>query len=207
MKRFGSFAIGAVAVSLLLLGATARAEAQQMQRERLFKAPIFVIQPGLVTTNFIDKAEGDSKSNTEFNFRFLTAIPTSIPRTTLVAIVQFTPFNKVDDGDGGEFTNNAPALVYGPVFNLFNNSLISFDFDVLGAYGPAGEADDESSYTHKLVLEADLSFKLGQMMMSNPDSRFRSLNVYAFLANVATGIPSEASPWVLLTGVSLPIAP
>lgn len=205
MKRFGSFAVAAVAAPLLLLGAAARADAQDMQRERLFKAPVFVIQPGLVTTNFIDTPSG-TKSNTEFNFRFLTAVPTSIPRTTLVAIVQFTPFNKVP-GTGGQFTANSPALVYGPVFNLFNNDLIAFDFDVLGAYGPAGRPNDRAAYTHKLVLEADLSLKLGQMMMSDPASRFRSLNVYAFLANVATGIPSEASPWVLLTGISLPIAP
>lgn len=204
MSRSPARSTAALTLALLLLGtgtaATARAQ-DAMKDEGLFKSPVFVIQPGLVTSNFIDKPDG-TKSNTEFNFRFLTAIPTSIPRTTLVAIVQFTPFNKT-----AGYTSNAPGIVYGPVFNIFNNSFIAFDADVLGAYGPAAEEGDDADYTHKLVLEADLSFKLGQMMMSDPASRFRNLNVYAFLANVATGIPSEASPWVLLTGVSLPIAP
>lgn len=170
------------------------------QETGFFSSPVFVFQPGFVTTDFIDS---DAESNTEFNFRVVTALPVrAIPRTTLVAIVQWTPFNKT-----GGFTSNAPGFVYGPVFNLFSTSALALDFDVLGAFTPAAEEDDESSYTHKLVLEADLFIKIGSMMMSDPNSRFRNLALYAFLAHVATGIPSEASPWVLLTGLSLPLAP
>ena len=163
-------------------------------------SPVFVFQPGFVTGNIIDAPEGVD-SETDFNFRVVTAIPTTIPRTTLVAIVQWTPFNRADN-----FTSNAPGFVYGPVFNLFNTPAIGFDFDVLGAFGPAAEAEDESDYTHKLVLEGDLFLKIGQMMAMQND-RWRALSIYAFLAYVATGIPSDASPWVLLTGLSLPIAP
>jgi hypothetical protein len=171
------------------------------QETGFFSSPVFVFQPGLVTTDFIDA--GDAQSNTEFNFRVVTALPVrAIPRTTLVAIVQWTPFNKT-----GGFTSNAPGFVYGPVFNLFSTSALALDFDVLGAFSPAAEEGDESSYTHKLVLEADLFLKIGSMMMADPNSRFRNLALYAFLAHVTTGIPSEASPWVLLTGLSLPLAP
>ncbi len=172
--------------------------------QSLFKAPVFVAQPGLVTSNFLDAPTGSS-SNTEFNFRVVTAIPTTITRTTLVAIVQWSPFAK-DDASG--FKTNAPGFVYGPVFNVINTNFFALDFDVLGAYGPAAEEGDNSQYTHKLVLEADAFFKIGKMMMSStPTSRWASTSIYAFLANVATGIPSEASNWVLLTGLSIPIAP
>ena len=98
--------------------------------------------------------------------------------------------------------------MYGPVFNIFSVPWVALDFDVLGAYGPAARETDESSYTHKPVLEGELSIKIGEMMMAHdPTNRFRSLALYAFLANVATGLPSGASRWVLLYGVSLPIAP
>lgn len=166
-----------------------------------FKSPVFVLQPGAVTTNFLDTPAG-AESSTEFNFRVVTAIPTTIPRTAIVAIVQFTPLAKT-----AGFTANAPGFVYGPVINIVNTPVLSFDFDVLGAYGPAARETDESSYTHKLVLEGDLFLKIGQMMSTSPQSHWRNLSLYALLANVATGLPDEASPWVLLTGLSLPIAP
>lgn len=194
-----------VITASLVLFSTAGAQETASDTSRgarwIFRAPVFVLQPGLVTTNFMDVPEG-TEASTEFHFRMVTAIPTTIPRTTLVGIVQWTPFNK-EDG----FTANAPSFVYGPVFNVFNTRMFAFDFDVLGAYGPAARDDDESSYTHKLVLEGDLFLKLGQMMSSQPDSRWRNLSLYGMLANVATGLPSGASRWVLLTGLSLPIAP
>lgn len=194
-----------VITASLVLFSTAGAQETASDTSRgarwIFRAPVFVLQPGLVTTNFIDAPEGVDAS-TEFHFRMVTAIPTTIPRTTLVGIVQWTPFNRADG-----FTANAPSFVYGPVFNIFNTRMLSLDFDVLGAYGPAAREDDESAYTHKLVLEGDLFLKLGQMMSSQPDSRWRSLSLYGMLANVATGLPDGASRWVLLTGFSLPIAP
>lgn len=170
-------------------------------------APVFVFQPGVVVTDFLDPTElpggGDAASNTEFNFRVVTAIPTAIPRTTLVGIVQWTPFAERDDGT----TANAPAFVYGPVVNLVTTRPFTLDIDLLGSFGPAAEADDDSDYTHKLVLELDAFFNIGRLMVPDPNNRFRNLSIYAFLAHVATGIPDNASPWVLLTGLSLPIAP
>ena len=192
-------------VSRLLIGVAVAAwlvpvsGVAQQQCRGLFCSPVFVFQPGFVTINIIDAPEGDD-SETDFNFRVVTAIPTTIPRTTLVAIVQWTPFNTVD----GE-TRNAPGFVYGPVFNLVNTPMLGFDFDVLGAFGPAARGED-ALYTHKLVLEGDLFLKIGQMMAME-NERWRALSIYAFLAYVATGLPDDASPWVLLTGLSLPLAP
>lgn len=213
MKRFATFIVAALA--LVAFSGTALAQGSTW----IFKSPVFVFQPGIVTSNFLDKAKIDDqevnngKSESDFLFRVVTAIPTTIPRTTLVAIVQWTPFNKVGDSD---FKANAPAFVYGPVFNLFSTDMFAFDVDILGAYGGAGKSSDKSAYTHKLVLEGDFFVKLGNMMMKgDPDSRFKSLSLYAFLAYVATGLEDgtidgadiKPSRFVLLTGLSLPIAP
>ena len=189
-----------LATIVLAIGVAGPAGAQDTHAY-IFKAPVFVLQPGAVTTNFLDVPAG-AKSSTEFNARVVTAIPTTIPRTTVVAIVQFTPFNKTNG-----YTSNAPGFVFGPVFNVFNESAFALDFDVLDAYSGAAKATDNSDYTHKLVLEGDLFFKLGSMMTTDKKSHFSNLALYAFLANVTTGLPSGASKWVLLSGVSLPIAP
>ena len=184
----------AVALALPLLAIASVARAQAPAETSLLKQPIFLLQPGITVSNFADVPEGED-TNTEFNFRFVTAIPTSIPRTTLVAIVQFTP---APDANG-------PSVVYGPVVNLFDWRLFAIDVDAFGGYGPAAEADDEKAYTHKLIFEGDLTFKLGAMLGFS--GQWRKLNLYALLPYTATGIPSEASPWGFLTGVSLPIAP
>lgn len=201
MRRSSPLVFAILALAASLASTPARAQ----EPCKFLCDPAFVLQPGAVTTNFIDQFPEGSSSNTEFNARFLTAIPTAIPRTTLVAIVQWTPFADKLTGEGNA---NSPALVYGPVISIINSRYIGFDFDVLGSYGPAAELDDESDYTHKLVLEGDLSIKIGRVMnVKETAGQFQNISLYAFLAYVATGIPDEASPWALLYGVSMPIAP
>jgi hypothetical protein len=160
-----------------------------------FRTPVVVAQPGLVTPFSED-------ATTEFNARVVTAIPLAIPRTTLVAIVQFTPF--ADNESGGHA--NSPSFVYGPVVNLINQRLWSFDVDGLFAYGPA--ATGHSDYTHKFLFEGDFSFKLGNAL--NARSQWSNLSVYALLAYVVSGLPDEVESrdrMVLLSGLSLPFAP
>ena len=193
MKRM--LAIGARVA--LMLGGTAPVMAQDIGNDEmgLFRAPVFVLQPGLVTPF----SEG---ATTEFNARVVTAIPLAIPRTTLVAIVQFTPF--ADKATGGNA--NSPSFVYGPVVNLINQRLWSFDVDGLFAYGPAATGNDD--YTHKFLVEGDFSFKLGNALSSG-NSQWNNLSVYAFLAYVATGLPDGVESkdrMVLLSGLSLPLA-
>ncbi len=194
MKRM--LAIGASVA--LMLGGTAPVMAQDTGNDEvgLFRAPVFVLQPGLVTPF----SEG---ATTEFNARVVTAIPLAIPRTTLVAIVQFTPF--ADKATGGNA--NSPSFVYGPVVNLINQRLWSFDVDGLFAYGPAATGNDD--YTHKFLVEGDFSFKLGNALSSG-NSQWNNLSVYAFLAYVVTGLPDGVESrdrMVLLSGLSLPLAP
>jgi hypothetical protein len=184
--------LGTVVVTAgLMLGGTSLATAQ----EGFFHSPVFVAQPGIIRS-FSDGA------STEFNARFVTAIPLAIDRTTLVGIIQWTPF--ADNGAGGKA--NSPAFVYGPVVNLLNEKYWSFDADGLFSYSPA--ATGKSDYTHKFLFEGDFSLKLGKMM--NAKGQWNSLSAYAMLAYVVSGLPSGVESrdrMVLLSGLSLPLAP
>ena len=180
-----------VAAAGLMLGGASLATAQ----EGFFHSPVFVAQPGIIRSF-------SSGASTEFNARFVTAIPLSIDRTTLVGIIQWTPF--ADNAAGGKA--NAPAFVYGPVVNLLNEKYWSLDADGLFSYSPA--ATGKSDYTHKFLFEGDFSLKLGKMM--NAKGQWNSLNAYAMLAYVVSGLPSGVESrdrMVLLSGLSLPIAP
>ena len=180
-----------VAAAGLMLGGASLATAQ----EGFFHSPVFVAQPGIIRSF-------SSGASTEFNARFVTAIPLAIDRTTLVGIIQWTPF--ADNAAGGKA--NAPAFVYGPVVNLLNEKYWSLDADGLFSYSPA--ATGKSDYTHKFLFEGDFSLKLGKMM--NAKGQWNSLNAYAMLAYVVSGLPSGVESrdrMVLLSGLSLPIAP
>jgi hypothetical protein len=181
-----------VAAAGLMVGGTSLAAAQE---EGFFHSPVFVAQPGIVHSF-------SRGASTEFNARFVTAIPLAIDRTTLVGIIQWTPF--ADNGAGGKA--NAPAFVYGPVVNVLNQKYWSFDVDGLFAYGPA--ATGNSDYTHKFLVEGDFFLKLGSMM--NAKSNWNSLSAYAMLAYVVSGLPDGVESrdrMVLLSGLSLPLAP
>jgi len=176
----------------LMLGATSLATAQD---EGFFHNPVFVAQPGVIHSF-------SRGASTEFNARFVTAIPLAIDRTTLVGIIQWTPF--ADNAAGGRA--NAPAFVYGPVVNVLNQKYWSFDVDGLFSYSPA--ATGNSDYTHKFLVEGDFFLKLGSMM--NAKSNWNSVSAYAMLAYVVSGLPNGVESrdrMVLLSGLSLSLAP
>jgi hypothetical protein len=175
-----------------MLGGASAATAQE---EGFFHSPVFVAQPGIIRS-FSDGA------STEFNARFVTAIPLAIDRTTLVGIIQWTPF--ADNAAGGNA--NAPAFVYGPVINVLDQKYWSFDVDGLFSYSPA--ATGNSDYTHKFLVEGDFFLKVGRMM--NAKSNWGNLSAYAMLAYVVSGLPDGVEARdrvVLLSGLSLPLAP
>jgi len=184
--------LGTVATAALMFGGASAATAQE---EGFFHSPVFVAQPGIIHSF----SEGAS---TEFNARFVTAIPLAIDRTTLVGIIQWTPF--ADNGAGGKA--NSPAFVYGPVVNVLDQKYWSFDVDGLFSYSPA--ATGKSDYTHKFLVEGDFFLKLGSMM--NAKSNWNGLSAYAMLAYVVSGLPDgveNRDRMVLLSGLSLPLAP
>lgn len=198
MKR-----VAAVLLALALAGASL---ANAQEKMGFFGSPSFVAQPGLIKSF----SPGDGF---DFNSRWVTVLPTSIPRTVIVGIVQWTPF--ADENDDGAKENNV-AFVYGPVVNIIGTPQIGLDFDALFAYGPTGSVPPRSAYTHKFLVEADFFLKLGGMM--NMTGQGRNLSLYGMLAYVLTGLDDGVGSGalgavqtkdrlVLLTGLSLPLAP
>ena len=203
-------AIAATTAAALALH-LAPSSAQAQTREGWLKSPVLVFQPGIILTNTIDAPDGVDGS-TDLLLRLVTAVPTAIPRPTLVAAVQWAP---TADDDGGGVAQNQPEFHYGPIFHLFNGERIAFDLGILGAYSPSAtdEDIDERAYSHKLRLQGDLFVKLGRILVEGPPASrwergLQRIALQLMVANAATGVdPDIASRWTVQAGVSIPLAP
>lgn len=195
--------VALLALAALGLGATS-ADAQT--RERWLKSPVLVLQPGFVFADAIDAPEG-ADARTDLLLRLVTAVPTAVPRTMLVAVVQWSP---AADENAAGVARNQPEFHYGPVFHIWEGDRVAVDLDVLGEYSPSATEEDiaERAYSHKLRLQGDVFVKLGRILLPESTSRWASTALYAMLANTASGVDADlASRWTVQAGISLPIAP
>lgn len=231
MKRL--FALLALLTAGLLLGTPVFAQEEETEEEMVAAAqaecaficaPVFLFMPGLVASNIIDPPNdpvtGDEvDSATEFLLRFQVVAPTFIPRVSLVALTQWTPFataGDTPDVDEEEFETNAPAFVYGLIITLFDSEYFAASFDPLMVYNGAAKADDSAQYTHKFAVELALIPKLGAIMNAPTGAFLGGLAGYLLLDYVVTGLPDadesggeefEPDPWVILGGIIIPFAP
>lgn len=192
-----------VALAALAFGATS-ADAQT--RERWLKSPILVFQPGLIFADAIDAPDA-ADARTDLLLRLVTAVPTAMPRTMLVAVVQWSP---AADENAAGVARNQPEFHYGPVVHVWEGDRVAVDLGVLGEYSPSATAEDiaERAYSHKLRLEGDVFVRVGRILFPESTSRWTSTALYAMLANTASGVDADiASRWTVQAGVSLPIAP
>ncbi len=186
--------------TLMLLAALTAASAAAVQAQSpcaFLCAPAFVAQPGLIVTNAISPPDGAS-SKTDFNVRFTTVVPTFAPRVSLVALFQWQPSEAL----------NFPAIVYGGAIALVRpqdtGGWLDVGFDPLAVYSPAPFAN-KKVYNTKLDLEGALGVHAFKGLPA--DNYFHSASVYGLVDYIATGLGSGADHWVLLTGLTLPIAP
>lgn len=188
-----------VALALLLGAWLVPSTAPAQGRCRPLCTPFVLLQPGFVSAD----VAGDASPETDLNLRIVTAIPTAFARTRLHAAVQWSPLREIDGR-----TMNEPTFFYGPVLTAMNQRWLALELELLGAYGPSATADDaaDRSYTHKLLVQGDVLLKAGALW-ADVESRWRDLGIYAMLGYLATGIDEGTSPWMLLTGVSIPITP
>lgn len=229
MKKLGL--LPAVA-ALSLFAAPAPAQAQECN---IICAPVFVSQTGVILTNFADKplvAPGAAEEvDTELDFlvRFTTAFGTQWDPLFIAVLFQWTPFAKPE---GSDIETNAPVIVFGPGLHIlgpagvaWKNDYIALDFLPLGVHG--GDPTGNAAYSTKFVSEADFFINIGKILDPNRKAPwFHAWNAYAILDYVATGLdvspddPAntaglseeeledvEASPWVLIFGLTIPIAP
>jgi hypothetical protein len=194
MRRFVKFA-----TALSLLAAPAIASAQSADNGTWVKAPIFVLQPGVVTVNAIS-APDDADSKSYFNARFAVVLPTSTPWFSFVAGTQIQP-----NAPGA-----APAIFYGGIIPIApiskaTNGMLGLSIDPLGVTTAGG------SEGTNFWLEGALSLAIGKMMMANMGPTWAGTGVYFLIDQQMTRLPKDANgdkdsfnP-VLLYGLTIPI--
>jgi len=179
------------------LAAACAGTAQAQSTCTFLCAPALVAQPGIVVNNAIDPPEF-LHSKTDFNLRFTTIIPTALSRLSLVALFQWTPSEAA----------NAPGIAYGGAITLLRpqdtGGWLDLSFDPLGVFSPA-PLFNEKAYNHKLDLEGALGLHPFKGLPA--DNYLHGVAVYGLVDYLATGIPSGADHWVLLSGLTLPLAP
>lgn len=160
-------------------------------------SPTLVAQPGLIVTNAINPPALAS-SKTDFNLRFTTVVPTALPRLSLLALFQWQPSER----------GNAPAVVYGGSVNVVKPSQtggwLGVSFDPLGVFSPA-PFGNAKAYNHKLDLEGALDFHAFQELA--PNNYFHNVSIYGLVDYLAAGVPDGSDRWVLLAGLTMPLAP
>lgn len=226
-----------VAVATML---TAQPASAQEDCKLLFCSPTFILQPGLITTNDVNPPEVRRPdgtvtaldASTDFLLRFTMRVPTFLPRTSLVGLVQWTPFASAPEnpftGSGASDLNdkvvdaNAPAVIYGVMFDPLQmdqtGGWLAARVGVLGLFSPARQPEDEGVYTHKLLSE--LALEVGIFNWLPEGSLLRNLTVYGVVDYIATGwsnagdaapgggrLLGDADPWILIAGLQLPLAP
>ena len=196
MNRITKFTVGA----LLLAGASSPALAQDsMNNTSFFKAPVFVLQPGAITTDVISAPEG-SKSVTRFNARFATVVPTASPWFSTVFGAQVQT-----GGKGG-----TPQLFYGGIIPIApistaTGGMLGISLDPLGVttFGQSGGT--------VFVGELAVSLSIGKMMFANMGPMFSGTGVYFLVDQQISDIPRDPftgdrdrfNP-ALLYGLSIP---
>lgn len=230
-------AMVSVAVASVLM--TEAASAQE-DCKLLFCSPTFILQPGLITTNAVNPPEvrrpdgtvTTLDATTDFLLRFTMRVPTFLPRTSLIGLVQWTPFASALDspftGRAASDLNeeaveaNAPAVIYGVTFEPLQMDQtagwLGVRVGMLGLFSPARKPEDEGFYTHKLLPE--LALEVGIFNWLRGGSLLRNVTVYGIVNYVATGLSDagdaapgggrllgDADPWMLIAGLQLPLAP
>jgi hypothetical protein len=183
----------------------------------------------------IRQADGsvtEVQSRIDLLMRFSLLVPTFLPRSWLIGVVQWAPLvdaaaappsvNVGTSLSGTRVAVNAPALIYGAMFDLLRQrhtgGWVSGSLGLLGMFSPAAEKDDDSFYTHKLLAEVFMT--IGIFNWLSDGQLLRNLTLYSAVEYIATGLPTtgaptsaggqllgNADPWIFIVGLQVPVAP
>lgn len=167
---------------------TFRIEAQAVSR-----GPVFLLQPGFVTTDFMS-SQSDA-SSTGFNARFATLLRTGRSWLTPIAGANVTPY-----GTTGFTTShvNAPSVFAGNVFPLVPDSAlggwIQLDVSVLWYYTYDGGGRHASRlYGRDLYVELAITAPLGRKLLEGLGPNWRRLDGYLLFDQNLTPNPDPVS--------------
>jgi hypothetical protein len=156
--------------------------------------PVFLLQPGLVSADFIS-AGPDVSSTTGFNLRFETRFPTRTPWLTPLVGASVAPYGM--SGPGGRALN-APVLFLGNIFPLLRErrtaGWLTLELPVLVSHTYGGGSENESRlYGADLHLQIAAYLHVGRKVLHEFGSGWTRLDVYAFLDQNLTPNPDAVS--------------
>jgi len=200
----------ALAASLTLLPLTA--QAQQETRQDQARAMTFLLQPGMLSADFLSPPEG-YESTTGFNLRFATLIPTRSRWLTLLVGGSVTPYGT----SGISFrNNNTPTLFAGNVFPGFTadrtNGWVSLELPLLLTYAfGGGGSRNQELFGKDIVAEAAFSVHLGRKVLRELGPPLSRLQLYFLIDHLltpnedpVTGKVDRFNP-VAMYGITIPI--
>ena len=190
-----------VATLVLAMAAVAGSAAAQESSTSFFKPPTFLLMPGGLTTCTIS-CDDPAGSQTNFNARFQTVLPTRSPYLAFVGGLQW---------DWAEKTGHGPIGFFGAILPLvpLNNATsgwLSFSVDPLGVTTGAG------SKGTNFVMEGAVVANLGAKMMATTPV-FRGFGAYFLvdqqINNLAKDANGNTDHWnpALVWGGFIPLAP
>ncbi len=172
------------------------------------------------------------KSKSNLQLGLAATAPTQWQRLALFAWVTWlptatrpnNPFTQYTAAETGDTIRASHVnLALGAKLHLLpsrsTGGVLGIDGDIYDSYTPAARPKDTSSYTHKLALQGDAL--VGIFNWTRPGNWLRNVPLYVSLTYAATGLPrsgdvvpagvrrftSDAHPFSLTTGLSLPLAP
>jgi hypothetical protein len=211
MNRITKFAVGTAAFALLAGTAPASAGAQMDTTSTaqtlmmFFKHPVFVLQPGGVTSNAIS-APNNASSISAFNARFATVIPTTLPVWNFVFGTQVAT--------GGHATT--PNIFYGGIIPItpittVTQGWVDLSLDPLGVTTFGGNTTRASGGTF-FVGEGAVVLQVGRKMMAGMGPTWSGIGVYFLLDQQISGpLPRESNGdkdrWfpTMLYGLNIPL--
>jgi hypothetical protein len=193
--------LAAIAVLLCAVSArTAAAQDSTTTKKPLVGTPVFLIMPGGLTSCSISCPANES--NTDFNARFQTVVPTRTDWLALVAGLQWGWADTSAHGPIGFFGGIVPLVP----LNKATNGWLSLSIDPLGVTtGPGGKGTN-------FVLEGAAVLNIGAKMMKGMGV-FQGFGAYFLIDQQLSRVPRDANGdkdyWnpVLLWGGLLQLAP
>lgn len=193
--------LAAIAVLWCAVSArTAAAQDSTTTKKPIVGTPVFLIMPGGLTSCSISCPADES--NTDFNARFQTVVPTRTDWLALVAGLQWGWADTSAHGPIGFFGGIIPLVP----LNKATNGWLSLSIDPLGVTtGPGGKGTN-------FVLEGAAVLNIGAKMMKGMGV-FQGFGAYFLIDQQLSRVPRDANGdkdyWnpVLLWGGLLQLAP
>jgi hypothetical protein len=194
------------ALVFLALGASGR----QWLRAQDEGGPVFVLQPGVLTADFLSAPDPGSSSS-GFNLRFMTRLPTRSRWLTPVVGGSLTPYGLSGVSDRN---TTAPVLFAGNIFPLIAGrrpgDWLTAELPLLiqHSYGGGG-VNNPRLFGRDLYVQFAVYLHLGRRVLGDLGATWRRLDVYGFLEqnltpneDGVTGRTDRFNP-VAMFGVSL----